>query len=501
MVTTDITKVLDMIVENLISVSRIEDFDRACVAEDFRGRGVAIGDLLYDSVAKSDLKIFKGIPYFFTGKIYEPINDVVRDRAIELFLKRMRVQPTDMYYSKKKFFNEAKRSILLNGALRPMFHIKAYKNGVVDFTDGKLRPFSSEYHVIYLHEYAYDPDARCDVWLQFLKTVLPEKESRLILQMFLGLCTMDRGSMVDKVENCLMLYGNGSNGKGVIFETVRGVFGKDNIAEMPLLSMIKGGDERLRNVAAIDGKVVNFCPEIQTRDMSGYEDAFKSLCSGEPQYGRVIGGNVYVVHNIPWLIFSMNNIPKASDCSHGYFRRFLYVVFNHIVPEELQNKHLADDLRREYPGILNWIRRGAKYLKQRKYIFPKSENSEKQRLYVIGQGDVVVSWAMARGIRSTTDKKSEICCWLHASDLYDDLSKYAEVNGFEFNVTKIAFGKSLEKLGFGSTNKKRFADGIKYLVYGFSEDDLKTPPPVINDIDMLLDNSLNDAIEFDEQDL
>ena len=38
------------------------------------------------------------------------------------------------------------------------------------------------------------------------------------------------------------------------------VFGKDNIAEMPLLSMIKGGDERLRNVAAIDGKVVNFCP-------------------------------------------------------------------------------------------------------------------------------------------------------------------------------------------------------------------------------------------------
>ena len=51
------------------------------------------------------------------------------------------------------------------------------------------------------------------------------------------------------------------------------------------------------------------------------------------------------------------------------------MVFNHIVPEELQNKHLADDLRREYPGILNWIRRrGAKYLKQRKYIFPKSEN-------------------------------------------------------------------------------------------------------------------------------
>ena len=152
MVSTDITKVLDMIVENLISVSRIEDFDRACVAEDFRGRGVAIGDLLYDSVAKSDLKIFKGIPYFFTGKIYEPINSAIRDRAVELFLRRMRVRDRDMYYSKKKFFAEAKRSMELNSPLRPMFHIKAYRNGVVNFKDGQLRPFSSEHHVVYIHD-------------------------------------------------------------------------------------------------------------------------------------------------------------------------------------------------------------------------------------------------------------------------------------------------------------------------------------------------------------
>ena len=56
------------------------------------------------------------------------------------------------------------------------FHIKAYKNGVVDFTDGKLRPFSSDI-MLFTYMICLDPDARCDVWLQFLKTVLPEKES------------------------------------------------------------------------------------------------------------------------------------------------------------------------------------------------------------------------------------------------------------------------------------------------------------------------------------
>jgi phage/plasmid-associated DNA primase len=312
---------------------------------------------------------------------------------------------------------------------------------------------------------------------------------------------MDRGSMVDKVENCLMLYGNGSNGKGVIFDTVRGVFGKENVSEMPLLSMIKGGDERLRNVAAIDGKVVNFCPEVQARDMSGCEDAFKSLCSGEPQYGRVIGGNVYAVTNIPWLIFSMNNIPKATDCSHGYFRRFLYVIFNYVVSEGMQNKHLADDLKKEYPGILNWIRRGAYYLRRRKYVFPKSENSEKQKLYVVGQGDVVASWALARGVRCAEQAKGEVSLWFTAAELYDDMMKYAELNGFDNSVTKIGFAKSMDKMGFNNLCKKRFNDGVKYKVYGLSEEELKTPPPVICDLDLSIEDELRDCVEFDEDDL
>lgn len=498
---TDIPKVLELIVNNLCSVSRSEDYDNVYGVDDFRVTGVKVGRLLYDTVSKSDLRMFKGVPYFFTGKIYEPITDAMRDRAVELYLRRMRVRDRDMYYSKKKFFYEAKQSMLLNNQLRPVFHIKAYKNGVVNFNDGKLRPFSSEYPVVYLHDYAYDSTAKCPIWNAFLRQVLPEKESRLILQMFLGLCTMDRGSMVDKVENCLMLYGNGSNGKGVIFDTVRGVFGKDNISEMPLLSMIRGGDDRLRNMAAIDGKVVNFCPEIQARDMSGYEDAFKSLCSGEPQYGRVIGGNVYAIHNVPWLIFSMNNIPKASDCSHGYFRRFLYVVFNHIVPEEIQNKHLAEDLKQEYPGILNWIRRGAKYLRQRKYVFPKSENSEKQKLYVIGQGDVVSSWMLARGVRPTAQAKGELAAWIKGSDLYADLEQYIELNGFEGCPTPNSFGRSMMKMGWNGAGRKRLSDGIYYNVYGCSESGLRLPPPIINDIDMYQEDEFNKDVEFDEEDI
>lgn len=493
-----INETIGLIVSNLCSVSKIEDFDSVYDTNDYKVTSVRICRLLYDVVSKSDLRLLKGVPYFFTGRIYEPISNELRDEAINRYLRRMRVREIDLLYSRKYFFEEVKRCMKLHNQLSPVFHIKAFRNGVVDMRDGKLRPFSSEYPVIYLNDYDYDPSARCPTWNSFLRQVLPEKESRLILQMYLGLCTLDRGSMVDKIENCLMLYGNGSNGKGVIFDTVKGVFGRSNVSEMPLLSIIKGGDERLRNMAAIDGKVVNFCPEIQVRDMSGYEDAFKSICSGEPQYGRVIGGNVYVVYNIPWMIFSMNNIPSASDCSHGYFRRFLYVVFNHITPDELQNKHLADDLRAEYPGILNWIRRGAKYLKQRRYMFPKSENAEKQKLMVMGKSDVVASWALARGVRFTSHVKNEIFTWVKASTMYNDMLKYAEANDFVWSGTPVSFGRAMSKIGFGN-NKRRLSSGAEYKVFGCTEDTFKTPVPVISDINLTFEDTLE--VDYDEEDI
>nr|DAV38577.1 MAG TPA: dsDNA helicase [Caudoviricetes sp.] len=493
-------KLIDDIVDNLVSVSDRTAYDVASKAQDYRDSSASLQELVYTSVSNGDLRSMNGITYFFTGKIYEPISEDVLERAIELFLVRMHVPNRDMYYSLNKFQKKAKQSLRLNCYLHPSFHVKAYLNGVVDMTTGVLHKFSPEFHVIYLNEYNYDPTAKCPLWNSFLRTVLPEKESRSILQMYLGLCTFDRGYMTDKVENCLMLYGNGSNGKSVIYETIDGIFGKPNVSGMGLLSLIKGGDERMRNIAAVDGKIVNVCPEIQAKDISGYEDAFKSLCSGEVQYGRNIGGNVYVVRNIPWLIFNMNNIPKSTDGSHGYFRRFLYIIFEHIIPEELQNKHLASDLKQEYPGILNWIMRGAKYLKQRKYVFPKSENAEKQRLLVMGESNVTLSWASARGVRCASATKGELFNWLKVSDMYQDMVNYAEANGF-VPVDIISFGRQMTKIGFGKMNKKRTASGFLYKVYGFSEEELKTPVPVVQDMDLCQEDAFDKGVEYDVEDL
>ena len=491
--------ILHLIVTKLCTLSDENVFARFSSGSDFAESSMIIKSLVFKIMANSDFCYLHGCYYLFTGEIYEPVNPELIGKAIEEWLIRMRVSSRILHYSSKKFQDEARLSIRINNPFCPVFHIKAYVNGVVDFTDGELRPFDAKYHVIYKHPYEYDPSAKCPMWQSFLRTVLPVKDSRLILQMYLGLCTFDRGKMIDKVENCLMLFGTGSNGKSVIYETITGIFGRENVSSMGLLSLIKGGDERLRNIARIDGKLVNMCPEIQARDISGYEDAFKTLCSGEMVYGRNIGGNVYEVRNVPWMIFNMNNLPKASDTSYGYFRRFLYVMFENVIPEEMQNKHLADDLKQEYPGILNWIIRGGKYLKQRRFVFPKSENSEKQKLIVMGESNITFSWAFARGVRPSANAKGELFTWLRSSDMYNDMVRYAEANGFE-SVSMQDFGKQLTKLGFGKMSRRRDSKGIIYKVFGCNEKELKTPVPIVSDMDMDFDG-YNGDVEYDAEDM
>lgn len=491
---------VSLIADWLEKSSKRSSFDNIGMLDNYKQRSVLLQDLVFDTVGLVPLRKMGNRIFFFTGRIYEPIIKEALYRGVEIWLRRMRISPEDMFHSLKLLQRKAIESIELNRHLEPRFHIQAFKNGVVNFVTGELFPFSEEFDVVFLHDYKYDVKAKCPLWMGFLKEVLPEKESRHILQMYLGLCTLDRGLMTDKVENCLMLYGNGSNGKSVIFETVMGLFGKDNVSTFGLMSLIRGGDERQRNLGMIDGKLVNFCPEIQAKDISGYEDAFKSLCSGENQIGRKIGGNPYMIHNVPWLIFNMNDFPKSSDGSHGYFRRMLYIIFEHVIPDHMQNKHLVDDLKREYSGILNWVLRGAKYLRQRKYVFPSSANAERQKLYTMGESNITASWCLARNIYASPRVRGENYEWIQALDMYRDLEKYAELNGFK-GIDITAFGRMLTKQGFNKTDKKRTAIGMFYKVYGCSNEDLKKEPPIVSDMDLSKDDLIDSEVEYDEEDV
>lgn len=475
---------LNMLVSDLESVSDRGQFDRVFSVQDWYERTYDTKELLYDVVKRSKVRMYCGELYFFTGEIYEKMPDGLFERGLELYLVRMHIRKRDM--TTKIFSSFVSRSldaVRLYNQLRPRFNIVAFTNGVVDFNTLELHGFSSEFHVLHKNPYPYDPDADCPLWRRFLRTVLPERESRLILQMYFSLGLFDRGMMNAKIENCLTLFGAGSNGKSVVQDTMRGVLGDWSISEVNLRELFRDGDEGLRAMSKIDGHKFVFCPDIHPRDISGNEDRFKSFVSGERQLARRLRGNIYTITNIPFAVFNANELPRSTDNSYGFFRRFLYVIFENFIPEESQNRNLTSELRIEYPGILNWLVRGRKYLKSSRYKFPRSENSERQRLQVMGESNVTMSWAFARGIRSHPVAPGELFSWISVRNMYEDLLRYAEANDFP-DVTINTFGKRLKDLGFNKTDKVRTPNGYKYKVYGFSSEDLNSPVPVVGDMDL-----------------
>lgn len=491
---------LQLYVSELERVSDAGMFDRAFGLTDWYERTYDVKELLYAVYRRSSVKMWRGELYIFTGEIYERMPDGLFERGLELYLVRMHIRKRDMT---TKIFNmfvsRCMDAVRLYNQLRPRFNIVAFRNGVVDFSTGELHGFSRDYDVLHKNGYDYDPKADCPLWRRFLRMVLPEKESRLILQMYFSLGLLDRGTMDAKVENCLTLFGSGSNGKSVIQDTMRGIFGSWSIAEVSLRELFRDGDEGLRAMSKVDGHKFVFCPDIHPKDLSGNEDRFKSFVSGERQLARRLRGNIYTITNIPFAVFNANELPRSTDKSYGYFRRFLYIVFGNVIPESMQNKSLTSELKSEYPGILNWVVRGGRYLRANKYVFPRSENAERQRLQVMGDSNVTMSWAMARGIRSYPMAKGELWSWINVREMYEDMLKYAEVNDFP-TVTPVVFGRRLKDLGFSKLDKVRTSTGYKYKVYGFSREDLSTPAPVVVDMDFKFDED-EDWGKYDERDL
>ena len=173
------------------------------------------------------VKYFAGAFYTFNGKIYEVVEPIVVEQAYQLLMEDLFIAPVlgRSTIRKESFIDTIKNY----NVLVPQFDVVAFANGVVDFGLARVAPtampFSPHYHVTYYHPYNFDPKAKCKKWERFLLDVLPDKDSRDILQMFMGLGLVQRGDaynpyegkMSDKIELCLMLIGSGANGKSVIF--------------------------------------------------------------------------------------------------------------------------------------------------------------------------------------------------------------------------------------------------------------------------------------------
>lgn len=433
----------------------------------------------------------EGNYYLFDGKIYIVVREELIFAAYDQLVLYKGVTP--MVGDKQIFKKYFADTIRYRNHLEVRHDVVAFSNGVLTLQDGVLHPFSPEYHVTYYHPYEYNPKARCVKWQNFLHEVLPDKNARMTLQMYLGLGLIDRGTAYNpcegkeraKVELCLILIGSGANGKSVIYNTAMGVFGRERISGVDYDELTASGDEGMRARRLLRGALFNWSSDSDSRTFGRKRSGvFKRIVSSETVTDRKIGEDVKENDQMPYLIFNLNELPYPEDQSLGFIRRLQFISFDVTIPKSKQNRQLSQELVAEYPGIFNWIVRGAREVRRRKFLFPPSEGSRRQILKAQLNTNVVLAWATAYQMRPEPLAPKEVALYIPTSTLIESLEKFCEDNNVDM-VSKQMFGQSMSRIGSGFY-KKRYKEGFRYCIYGCTEEHLMEPF-VISKEDMRLD--------------
>lgn len=211
--------------------------------------------------------------------------------------------------------------------------------------DGSVTPREHRREDLFYYclPYPYDPQSGCPLWHEFLDRVLPDPQAQLLLAEFIGYSMM-RSHCFEKM---LWLVGPGQNGKSTVLEVVESLLGSENVSNLSLDLLTN--DPIMRS--AFEHKLVNSASETGDKINAS---VMKRICSGEAVTVEQKYVNPHETTSYGKVIMATNEFPRPESTG-AFFRRILILPFEVTIPDEEKDIHLADKLKGELPGILNWV--------------------------------------------------------------------------------------------------------------------------------------------------
>lgn len=321
------------------------------------------------------------------------------------------------------------------------------KNGTfeVTFENQSLRAFNPDDFLTYQLPFRYDPGATAPLFKKYLDRVLPDPTAQAVLAEYAGYLFIRNGTGL-KFEKCLILYGSGANGKSVFYEVLTAMLGAENVARYPLQELT---DNTGYYRAEIANKLVNYASEI-SRQMNA--DLFKKLASGEPFTARSPYGKPFEVENYAKMIFNANELPRDTEQTNAFFRRFLIVPFSVTIPDEEQDKELHTKIiENELPGVFNWVMGGLKRLLENKKFTECQAAADTLNQYRI-DSDTVASFLIEKDYQKSLEFKTQL------KDLYQEYKAYCYEDGYKACSNR-TFADRLRAKGY-ELNR---SNGVRYV--------------------------------------
>lgn len=243
-------------------------------------------------------------------------------------------------------------------------------NGTVDLRTGELKAHEPSDYITKLCPVEYDPAARAPTWDQTLAKVTleergPARPLAAFLQRWFGYCAT--GSV--REQQFVVHYGQGSNGKSTVIDTVAAVLGDYAGVTAPGLLMSKNHDSHPTEIADLFGRRMVTAHETGEGGMLR-EDFVKQATGGDKLKARYMRADFFEfspTHKIQ-LLTNYKPVIKGQDA--GIWRRVVLMPYMAKFGTQedvlagrahhVKDTSVLERLKAEAPGILAWLVRGAR---------------------------------------------------------------------------------------------------------------------------------------------
>lgn len=227
--------------------------------------------------------------------------------------------------------------------------------------EGWLAPPRRDFHPTKCAGSPFVASAAAPEWENFIALILPDPEIRACFQRCMGALLFG----MNTAQVCLMLRGSGGNGKSTLMQIIgavlgiRGGYAAPCKIEMFLQTMNQSAGQATPEEVDLPGARAMLASEPSARDELSAKK-IKALTGGDPRPARALGMPQFIYRPSGIPVIQFNRTPKIKDEDEGTRRRLVFlpldVNLRELPPEKRRNPlEVEAALKRELPGILNWM--------------------------------------------------------------------------------------------------------------------------------------------------
>lgn len=280
-----------------------------------------------------------------------------------------------------------KRSSDHSGVLRTMQNLatadlKMAESGGVNFANGlltptgRLLPHDAAYGMTYTLPFRYMPDesTRAPRFFEFLERAWgrdPDYKQKIeALQEAIWITMF---GMATTYQRAFLFKGPGSTGKTTLLNIILNMMPDDARCT---ISPDMWGDKF--SPVGMAGKLINYCGELSEKKLIDGQK-FKEIVDGSPLQAQYKGQDSFTLHPRAAHWFASNYLPKTSDGSSGFNRRWLIFNFNYPLKDtDARVLNLADAIiAEEREAIAAWVMSASSRMKDKTTLtIPASHEDE-----------------------------------------------------------------------------------------------------------------------------